>query len=148
MSEGEQERELSPSLKVADEYVRLTRRKRSLESDLRTVKAQLEDLQQRVLDLMVAGELPESFKHEGASVFTREDIWASPRDGDHQALSDVLRLMGLVEYLPKSVNSQSLSAYVREHKNDETGEFDETLIDPRLRDVLKISKTTKAIVTG
>lgn len=146
MSDGEA-KPLSPALQVADKYVTLTRRKRSLEADLRTVKAQLEDLQQSVLDLMEAGELPEKFGHEGASVFTREDVWASPANGDHAALSEVLRQLGMVEYLPKSVNSQSLSAFVREHKN-EAGEFDPTLIDPQLLAVLKISKTTKAIVTG
>jgi len=54
----------------------------------------------------------------------------------------------MVEYLPKNVNSQSLSAWVREHKNEETGEFDPDLIDPRMREVLKITVTNKAVVNG
>lgn len=134
-------------MQVADRYVKNTRRKKQLEADLKVVKANLEDDMQAVLDLMEAGELPESFKHDGATIFTREDIWASPLDGDHDALSGALASLGLVEYLPSKVNSQSLSAYVREHKDDE-GAFDETLIPETLRERLKISRTTKAVVTG
>jgi len=140
--------ELSPALADADKYVKLTRRKKQLDLELKTVKAELETVQQKVLDHMEEGRLPESFRHDGASVFTRAEIWASAKDGDHESLAGVLSEMGMVEYLPKNVNSQSISAWVREHRNEETGEFDEDLIDPRMREVLKITVTNKAVVNG
>lgn len=140
------ERALSPSMQVAERFVQNTRQKKRLEADLKVIKEQLENDMQAVLGLMEDGQLPESFKLNGATVFTREDIWASPSEG-HEALAAALSELGLVEYLPKSVNSQSLSAYVREHKDDD-GEFDESLIPETLRAKLKISRTTKAVVTG
>lgn len=135
----------SQPMEVAHDYVLLNRKKRSLDRELAEVKKQIEEMEPVMLDLIESEQLPHSFKIDGASVFTREQLWASPLDGDHQALAQALDELGLVEYLPKTVNSHSISAYVREHLNED-GEVEG--IDPRLLDRLKITRQTKAVVTG
>jgi hypothetical protein len=70
----------------------------------------------------------------------------------------VLQSLGLIEYLPKTVNSQSLSAYVREFR-DELGQVkigtvpqDGTLatdgLDPRLADILNLTEKFDVKATG
>lgn len=135
----------SEPMDVAKRYVQLTRKKKELDREIAGVKKELEALEPEVLDLIEQEKLPSSFKLDGASVFTREDIWASPKDGDHAALALVLADIGLTEYLPRTVNSHSISAYVREHRNDE-GEI--VGLDPRLEAQLKISRKVKAVVNG
>lgn len=133
-------------MEVAREYVRLSRVKRDLDRQLASTKKEIEALEGTMLELIESEQLPESFRRDGASVFTREQIWASPVGGDHDALSQVLADLGLVEYLPNKVNSHSISAYIREHVNPETGEIEG--IDPQLLASLKISKQTKVVVNG
>lgn len=136
----------SPPLEVARQYVALSRRKKELDRELASVKDKLEELESTVLDLIEQEALPSSFRLDGASIFTREQLWASPKNKDHAALAAVLREIGLVEYLPRTVNSHSISAYVREHVSEETGEVEG--LDPRLLDALNISRQTKAVVNG
>lgn len=134
-------------MEVAKEHVKETRRKRDLDADLRAVNKNIERLDERLQELILAEELPVSFKCDGASVYTREQLWASAKDGDHDALTVVLRELGLREYLPRTVNSQSLSAYVRESYDYETGEFSDE-IDPRLLEALNVTIKTKVVVNG
>lgn len=129
---------------LARELVRKTRRKRELDAELRTLKVDISDLERKLLECMEAGELPESFKIEGGSVYTREQIWASPAGGDHARLTEVLAELGLVEYLPSTVNSHSISAYVREHIDPDSGEI--VGLHPSLEGALRISREIKAVV--
>lgn len=130
----------------AREYVSLTREKRDLEAQLAGVKKNLEELEPRILEMIESEQLPESFRLDGASVYTRSQIWASPAGGDHENLTRVLSELGMVEYLPSKVNSHSISAYVREHINPETGQIEG--LPPELEAALKITETTKAVVNG
>ncbi len=136
---------LSP-MEVAKEYVKLTRRKRELDKALGHTKQAIELYESKVLELIESEQLPHSFSLDGARVFTRETLWASPVEGDHAALAEVLSELGMVEYLPRTVNSHSISAFVREHVNEETGEVEG--IEPKLLDRLKITRQTKAVVNG
>ncbi len=135
---------------VARELVKLTRAKRALEANIKAIAKEIETVQAQVLDLIADGHLPAKFGEDGASVFTREDCWASAKDGDHGRLTALLTELGLVEYLPSTVNSQKISAYVREFR-DEHGQVKvggEDGLDPRLAEALQITITPKVIVNG
>lgn len=128
-------------MELAAELVNKTREKRDLDARLDAVKKEIAGLEARILDAMEAGDLPMSFKLGRSTVFYRSDVRASAKD--HAQLTEVLKSLGLTEYLPKTVNSNSISAYVREHINDE-GEIVD--LDPALRDALNITEQHKAIV--
>lgn len=110
-------------------------------------------LEAKMLQLIEDEKLPESFKIDGKPVYTSDELWASPRDGDHAALVAVLESHGLRELLPKSINSQSLSGWVREFRNDmgelviQDDEHPEGL--PRdIADSLKITERTRVKING
>ncbi len=133
-------------MEVARRYVSLTRQKRNLDSELRSLKESLDVVESELLELIENEQIPASFTLDGARVFTREQLWASPKDGDHGALAHVLNQLGLREYLPRTVNSHSISAYVREHIDAETGEI--VGLAPELEAQLKITRQVKAVVNG
>lgn len=131
---------------IANQFQEVSRRTKRLKKELADATAEQKKLEGQMLQLIEDGRLPESFKLNGNPIFTREDLWASPLDGDHSRLVDVLKELGLVEYLPSSVNSQSISAYVRGFRDVETGEI--VGLPEQLAAALKITKTPRVIATG
>jgi hypothetical protein len=116
---------------------------------LSAIEGDLEDrlaIRKAQIELAIENDdLPDGFKAGGRTFYDSAQLWAGPAHGDngkpdHAALSEVLEDLGLVEYLPSTVNSQSFSAYVREHLDpDRTKPLQERLLndtpkplDPRL----------------
>lgn len=133
-------------MEVAEAFRKASKRLKDAKKELKEAAAEVSSLEGRMLDLMEAGKLPESFRHNGASIYTREEIWASPADGNHQAVVEVLESLDLHEYLPSNVNSQSISAYVRGFRNEETGELEG--LPTELEAVLKITRKSRCIASG
>lgn len=141
-------------MQYANQFAAAKARAKQYDKWAKECRAEADTLEGIVLDLIENEELPSSFKStRGASVFTSDETWASPRDGDHQRLARVLESLGMTELLPKSVNSQSLSGWVREFRNElgevviQDEEHPEGL--PReVADVLKITQRTRVKVNG
>jgi hypothetical protein len=135
-------------MQVANQFERRCRQKKRLAALVKKVNAECARLEQEVMDLMEAELLPPSFRGKlGSSIYTREETWASPLDGDHAALTAVLRDLGpdYAEYLPSNVNSQSLSSLVRNSWNEETEQYD---LPPDLINVLKITRKPRVVSNG
>lgn len=132
-------------MEVAEAFRVASKRVKDAKKELKDASTDAAKLEQRMLDLIENGKLPASFAHNGASIYTREEIWASPLDGNHERLTGVLESLGLMEYLPRTVNSQSISGYIREFKNDE-GEL--VGIPEELAAVLNITKKSRCIAAG
>jgi hypothetical protein len=105
-------------------------------------------LEEQVLNLIEDEQLPPSFRGKlGSSIYTRGEIWASPLEGNHARLTEVLRGLGTgwEHLLPTNVNSQTLSGIVRGAYNEDTDSFD---LPPDLLTVLKITKKTRVVSNG
>lgn len=138
---------------VARRYYEADANVKAAKRELQAAEKELKPLQEQMLQLIEDGRLPESFKFGNGSIYTQSQIWASPKDGDHANLTNVLESLGLVEYLPQTVNSQSLSSYVREFRNDygeiivQSDEHPEGL--PKvLADALNITEKVSLKATG
>lgn len=132
-------------MEIAEAFRIASKRVKDAKMELKDANVELGKLESVMLDLIENEKLPASFSHNGASIYTREEIWASAKDKDHAAVVAVLESLGLVEYLPQTVNSQSLSGYIREFK-DESGEL--VGIPEELLAVLKITKKPRVIAAG
>lgn len=139
-------------METAKHFGEVTKRTKRLEAELADLDKEAKTCKAKLLSAMQEGQWPESFKlPEGGTIYLHSQVWASARDGDHDRLSEVLRELDLVEYLPSKVNSQSISAYVREHlSDDEAAELDVRLasLDQRLRDALNITEKNDVRVLG
>lgn len=140
-------------MEVARQYYEADAVVKAAKRQLADAERELKPLQEQMLQLIENGKLPESFKYSKGSIYTQSQLWASPKDGDHGRLATVLESLGLVEYLPKTVNSQSLSSFVREFRN----EFGEVVVQSEdhpdglpkaLADVLNISERVSVKASG
>lgn len=133
-------------MEVAEAFQQASKEVKRLKKDLSDAQVELRKREAQMIELIEGGKLPESFKLNDKPIYTREDIWASAKNGDHDALVAVLNKLGLTEYLPKTVNSQSISGFVRGFKDEDTGEL--VGIPDELLAVLNITKTPRVIASG
>jgi hypothetical protein len=156
--EQEQDAELTP-LEVAEKFKEASRRVKTAQSELARAQEDLAPWKSRMLDLIENGELPKSFTpNSGGNIHMTSQLWASPKEGNHDRLTQVLQSLGLKEYLPKTVNSQSLSAYVREFRDElgqvkigtvgPDGQLSTDGLDPRLADILNLTEKFDVKATG
>lgn len=106
-------------MQLAEKRVLLQRRKKALETALDDVQSQINAIGPQLLTFVDTGNFPESSRVEDATVFLFTQVWAGPAKGpdnkpDHDRLTAVLDGLELHEYKPSTVNTQSLSAYIRE----------------------------------
>lgn len=137
-------------MQIAERFYELDAHVKSLELSLTEAKNERKPYEAAMLDLFEQGKLPHSFKHRQGSIYLHTQVWASAKNKDHEKLTDVLKSLGLIEFLPKTVNSQSLSAYVREFR-DELGQVKiggSDGLPQELADVLSISERASVRATG
>lgn len=110
---------------LAQEYVRVARfRKKHVAVLDDLCKKRLALMQGPIWLYMKAGKWPLSGKVDGANLHHKLEVWASPikndlNKPDHDQLSVVLEALELFEFLPKTVNSQTMSGYVRDHLHED-----------------------------
>lgn len=139
-------------MEVAALFETMSRRAKVLAAELKSLKESIGVVHDKVLDLIENEKLSHSFKMpSGTGIHVQSQLWASAKD--HAALTRVLNDLGLTEYTPKTVNSHSLSAYVREFLDSDgelviqSAEHPEG-IPQKLVDQLKISTVSQVKPTG
>lgn len=142
--------ELEP-MEVAEKFKAADKKVKNLQQDLNEAKKEKARWELVMLDLIEQKKLPTSFRPEtGGNIHLHSQLWAAPKDGDHERLTYVLESLGLEEYLPKTVNSQSLSAYVREFCDDlgQVKVGGEDGLPPELFAVLNLTEKNSVRSTG
>lgn len=125
---------------AAAEYVAVCRKRKNLKTDISDLEARKAELEDHLGDLMLHGRLSSSFKVDGASVFRKYEVWVGAPDievggktvKDHDTLAAALKAAGLTEYLPKTVNTRSLTSYFTDHLGEDTPENRMKPIEQRL----------------
>lgn len=100
-------------------YVELETRRRSIESELKDIKAETEGLEKELLANFEQAAVS-SVRHNGTTVYLHRQLWCSPKDGDYGATCAALRACGLGDLVQERFNTNTVSAYVRER--DKAGE--------------------------
>lgn len=98
-------------------FVYFTGRKRELEAELRQVQDRLNELEPGLVD-MFSEEGIQRTTVDGYTAYLQEEVWASPLNGDIAALCAALKEAGFGDMVAETVNRQTLSAWVREHRKD------------------------------
>lgn len=125
------------NIDVFHQYLSVSAQKKALEQNLDIVTQECRRLEtQVILEFEQAGV--SSLRLNDHTVYLQRQVWASPKDGDHDRLATVLRLNGLDALIQQKINSHSISAYVREMETNEQA------LPQALVDALKISETYNA----
>jgi len=117
-------------------FVALEERRRQLEAEVDTIKAEATELEQRLLP-QFEQEGFEKISIDGRTVYVERKLWAKARDGNKAAVCKALKRARLGDYVEETFNTNSLSAYVRELDREERP------LPPSLREVLEVSEVFK-----
>lgn len=94
------------------EFVALEKRKRDLDSELKSITVRLDDLEQALVPQFLNDGIS-SMRIDNRLVYLAEEIYASPRNDRGEVIS-ALKRSDLGQYLSENYNTQSLKAFVRE----------------------------------
>ena len=118
-------------------YAKLDNERRALEDKLKKVKAKIEAAEPRVMDFFQKMGL-DRLTVSGVTVYVQRQLWAGREDDvTHEQAAAALKKAKLGEYAAPRVNTQSLSAYLREL--DEAG----TEMPKALKGIIKVSEVFK-----
>ena len=129
------------------QYVTLHARKTKLEAELASVKEKMNELEPFVLEQFEKAGI-QNMKVGDWKPYVHTQIWASI-DKSRPDVMEILKANGLADLVSETVNSQSLSAYVREqvrlYEDADSKNLEEILrqaLPDELLDVLKVSEKT------
>ena len=129
------------------QYVNLHAKKTKLEAELASVKEKLTELEPFILEQFEKAGI-QNMKVGDWKPYVHSQIWASVDKSNPRAM-EILKANGLADLVSETVNSQSLSAYVREqvrlYEDADSKNLEEVLkqaLPDELLDVLKVSEKT------
>jgi len=112
---------LATRTRIGD-FVKLTEKKRALETQLKDTKARLADLEPQIVEQFQA-EGVQSLNIDGHTIHLIRKLWAGPKNGDKEAMCAALKACGDENWtflVKDNVNATQLAARVRECELDET----------------------------
>ena len=123
-------------------YVQLIKKKTQLEEQLRDVKARLDVLEPQIAESFQKEGI-QSTNVDGYTVYLNRQLWAGATDGHKEAMFKVLKAYPDESWsflVKDNVNSQQLSARVRECEQDADGM---PILPDELQEVIKVSEVFK-----
>ena len=129
--------DMAAKLKAAKE------RKKELESQVKEVNAEIEQLDLALSDAMAEQEV-ERFSHSGSTFYLNTRLYASPASGHKDELMQALKDNGYGSIVVETVNAGTLSSFVKEQMAANDDE-----IPAWLSDVVSVfEKTTVGVRKG
>ena len=98
---------------LADRLKELRDAKKAAEEELKSINAEIDDVEYRLSEPMISGET-QNFTRAGTMFCLSTTTRASPAAGMKEELFDALRSKGFGELIYETVNANSLSAFVKE----------------------------------
>ena len=105
---------------LADRLKLLQDEKKDREADLKEITTQIDLLDHELSDAMAEEEV-DRFCRNGSTFYLKSRLFASPKAGMKEDLIEVLEENGYGSLISRTVNSNTLSAFVKEHR-EMTGE--------------------------
>ncbi|MDD4986628.1 MAG: hypothetical protein PHQ43_12780 [Dehalococcoidales bacterium] len=96
--------------------VSLKKQMEDLDTQLKSLKQEYDELEPQVIEYMSSEGL-QRLTVDDRTVYVNRQIWASVNRANSEALS-ILRSNGLDDFIEEKVNSQRISAYVREYEKN------------------------------
>lgn len=98
---------------LADRLKELREAKKTVEEELKSINAEIDDVEYRLSELMISSET-QNFTRAGTMFCLSTTTRASAAAGMKEELFDALRSKGFGELIYETVNANSLSAFVKE----------------------------------
>lgn len=131
------------STNVFEKYDELDIQKKKLESDLADVKIAIRDEEEKILSKFTDEGISSVKTATGATLWLDHKLWASAGGRGTEALANRLEANGHEELVKKTVNRNSLSAWVRELAPSKISTPEEVnkALPIELQDHIKVTET-------
>ena len=120
--------EKSVIFEMADRLKSLKKQKKDLEDSVKAIGSEIEELDRQLSDAMAETQL-DSFSRNGSTFYLYSRLYASPSTGRKDAMMLALKQNGYGSLVVESVNSKTLSSFVREQKEANQGSITSWLSD-------------------
>ena len=120
--------EKSIIFEMADRLKSLKKQKKDLEDSVKAIGSEIEELDRQLSDAMAEAEL-DRFSRNGSTFYLHSRLYASPSTGRKDAMMQALKQNGYGSLVVESVNSKTLSSFVREQKEANQGSIPSWLSD-------------------
>ena len=120
--------EKSVIFEMADRLKSLKKQKKDLEDSVKALGSEIEELDRQLSDAMTEAEL-DSFSRNGSTFYLHSRLYASPSAGRKDAMMQALKQNGYGSLVVESVNSNTLSSFVREQMEANEGNIPSWLGD-------------------
>ena len=128
---------------MADKLKAVKEHKTELETQVKEMNAQIEQLDRALSDAMAEQEV-ERFSHSGSTFYLNTRLYASPASGRKDALMRALKENGYGSIVVETVNAGTLSSFVKEQMAANEDELPTWLSDV----VSVFEKTTVGVRKG
>ena len=120
--------EKSIIFEMADRLKSLKKQKKDLEDSVKAIGSEIEELDRQLSDAMAETQL-DSFSRNGSTFYLYSRLYASPSAGRKDAMMQVLKQNGYGSLVVESVNSKTLSSFVKEQMEANEGNIPSWLGD-------------------
>ena len=120
--------EKSVIFEMADRLKSLKKQKKDLEDSVKAIGSEIEELDRQLSDAMTEAEL-DRFSRNGSTFYLHSRLYASPSAGRKDAMMQALKQNGYGSLVVESVNSNTLSSFVREQMEANEGNIPSWLGD-------------------
>lgn len=120
--------EKSVIFEMADRLKSLKKQKKDLEDSVKALGSEIEELDRQLSDAMAETQL-DSFSRNGSTFYLHSRLYASPSTGRKDAMMQALKQNGYGSLVVESVNSNTLSSFVREQMEANEGNIPSWLGD-------------------
>ena len=120
--------EKSVIFEMADRLKSLKKQKKDLEDSVKALSSEIEELDRQLSDAMAETQL-DSFSRNGSTFYLYSRLYASPSTGRKDAMMLALKQNGYGSLVVESVNSKTLSSFVREQMDANEGNIPSWLGD-------------------
>jgi len=120
--------EKSVIFEMADRLKSLKKQKKDLEDSVKAIGSEIEELDRQLSDAMAETQL-DSFSRNGSTFYLHSRLYASPSTGRKDAMMLALKQNGYGSLVVESVNSKTLSSFVREQMDANEGNIPSWLSD-------------------
>ena len=120
--------EKSVIFEMADRLKSLKKQKKDLEDSVKAIGSEIEELDRQLSDAMAETQL-DSFSRNGSTFYLHSRLYASPSTGRKDAMMLALKQNGYGSLVVESVNSKTLSSFVKEQMEANEGNIPSWLGD-------------------
>lgn len=106
---------------LVNEFIELDEQRKGKEGEIDKIKERMSELEPLIMERFENAGMQSMKSTQGTVIYVRRDLWAGAKEGAEVLLLESLKAVGLGDMVKEKVNTQTLSAYVREQEKEQFG---------------------------